>query len=158
MTILKPFKNRNQRSLGLSLTVTNADLPSRQQQVGVRGQFTFTLLTMKVLLICLNIALINAYQNVESAWYFPHRAAKMPSQPTLIRTMIQTQDPLEFLQKTLDNVVAKEARDQSAVLAENYLKMYDMSCVQRSFCEVATMSRMDLSADKPLIAAHHSMR
>ena len=36
LTILKPFKNRNQRILGLTgdPNGTNADLPSRQQQVG----------------------------------------------------------------------------------------------------------------------------
>ena len=54
-------------------------------------------------------------------------------------------------------MVVREARDQSAILAENYLAMYDMSCVQRSFCEVGTALRLDLSA-KPMEAAQLSMR
>ena len=49
------------------------------------------------------------------------------------------------------------ARDQSASMAEYYLGLYDMSCVQRSFCEVATAARTDLM-ETPEQAAQLSMR
>ena len=68
----------------------------------------------------------------------------------------QASDPLEFLQRTMDEVVVREAKDHSASMAEYYLGRFDMSCVQRSFCEVATASRTTL--DKPEEAAQLSMR
>ena len=56
----------------------------------------------------------------------------------------------------MDEVVVREAKDHSASMAEYYLGRFDMSCVQRSFCEVATASRATL--DKPEEAAQLSMR
>ena len=63
---------------------------------------------------------------------------------------------MQGLQKTLRKVDVKESLDQSAILAENYLQMYDMSCVQRSFCEVGTTSRVDFT-DGSVRAAQQSM-
>lgn len=51
--------------------------------------------------------------------------------------MIQTIDPLTYLQEKLEDLVKLEAREQSTKMAEKYLGSYDVSCIQRSFCEIA---------------------
>ena len=65
---------------------------------------------------------------------------------------------MKFLQRTIEEVITEEAKDQSAILAENYLNLYEMSCVQRSFCEVGTNSVFrDGLAENSLRAAQQSM-
>jgi hypothetical protein len=41
-----------------------------------------------------------------------------------------------------DPIVLREAREQSALMAENYLTNYDNNCIKKSFCEVATTARI----------------
>ena len=61
----------------------------------------------------------------------------------------QSMDPLNYLQAKLEEVVHRESRQQSAILAETYLSMseYEMQCMQRSFCEVAVTTKTGLKDD-----------
>ena len=58
-------------------------------------------------------------------------------------------DPLNYLQAKLEEVVHRESRQQSAILAENYLSKseHEMQCMQRNFCEVAVSTKTGLIGD-----------
>ena len=48
---------------------------------------------------------------------------------------------MNFLQNKLEATVRHVSKDQNVLMANNYLDNFETTCIQRSFCEVASMSR-----------------
>ena len=57
-------------------------------------------------------------------------------------------DPIAYMQVKMEDVIRRESRDQSALMAEKYLSKFDTSCVQRSFCEVGTTLAKDATQEE----------